>query len=615
MVEGYQPYEYQPLPDNDYIRRLILEPGTGDDALIGRLEVIELADANELHPFEAISYAWGKKGRDQTIITDGKRMFITANLRDALRQSRYPDRCRALWADSICIDQKNEQEKGHQVGLMGRIYKTSSCTLVCLGLNAKDQKDARAIASLIADVEAMMDRVFDNPEFSWEWDAFPFPQEDNPLLTDDRWESWEQLVRCPWFRRGWVVQEAALGPEGLMLWAGVQIRWMRVLRVFHWLDGRAKHLMPTLTYWAISPILSQTYALQCSKEAKTFLPEYSAMRIEAMPLLGTLQSARLLDVSDRKDRIYAFMALPTSDGAMPALQPDYRDNTSHLDVYREFAIKYLDKNSNLDLLTFVEHKGEDDEAEETEETGSFPSWVPRWDHGRDVVGWFDPNHRKMHSDASEFTLLHGNGILQVKAIVFDAVKYVSETIKHTPPASQAVEQVVSLWRHVAPHSNKYPGPHQDHLALAFLDAICRGRYDGDWEEWWQSQKAFAQLLQADRPDCPMDIYTANRNTQRLSIYLADRSRNRRFILLGRGYQGLASEATHEGDVCAIIFGTRLPLILREVAGKDGHYTVVGAAYIQSKVHEDDGMPWRLGQYEDCEDWTEWDLPIQDILLC
>lgn len=611
VVESHQPYEYQPLPDGDYVRRLILEPGTDDDPLVGRLEVIEATHAKDSRPFEAISYAWGTGGRNQPITIDGKRMPITTTLSDALRQTRYPDRSRSLWADSICIDQGKDEEKGHQVALMGRIYKTSSCTLICLGLDAEDQEDAYDAAALIDDVNEMMDRVFADPKFSWDWNAFPFPQADNPLRIDDRWKSWTRLVKCPWFKRGWVVQEAALGPAGLVLWAGVEIPWISVLRCDYWLRSRAYHLMPTLTPRRVSEILSRTYAFQRSTEAKTFLRKQISRRLDALSLLQILDFARSTDVSNRKDRIYAFMALPTSDGAMPALQPDYGRNTSHLDVYRDFAIKYLNQNSNLDLLSLVEHERE---SEEDEEGSSFPSWIPRWDRGGNVQTWFDEVYRKMHTDAPDFALENGNAVLRVKGIVFDSVRYVSDTIKDTSQASEAVEQVVSLWRHVAPLSTKYPGPHQPRLALAFLVAICRARYDGDREEWRRSRKAFSQLLQADHPDCPMDTYTRDSNSQRFSIFVANHLYTRRLVLLGRGYYGLASTVTREGDVCAIIFGTLLPFILREVAGKKGHYTVVGAAHIQSKLYDEDGIPYRLGAVEDSDDLTEWDLPTQDIFL-
>lgn len=46
------------------------------------------------------------------------------------------------------------------------------------------------------------------------------------------------------FKRGWVVREAALGPDAYLLWAGVESRWLGVIRAECWLRRRAMYLMP-----------------------------------------------------------------------------------------------------------------------------------------------------------------------------------------------------------------------------------------------------------------------------------------------------------------------------------------------------------------------------------
>lgn len=56
--------------------------------------------------------------------------------------------------------------------------------------------------------------------------------------------------------------------------------------------------------------------------------------IEPQSALEILDSARELRLTDPRDRIYAFMALAAEDKAMPAVQPDYKKDVSHLDVSR-----------------------------------------------------------------------------------------------------------------------------------------------------------------------------------------------------------------------------------------------------------------------------------------
>lgn len=612
-------YKYKPLPSGDHIRRLILDPGRDDDPLVGRLEAIELACADERYPFEAISYVWGPDVKDQTMTVEGKTLAITKNLADALRQTRRTTEPRAVWADSVCINQEDDGEKGQQVALMGRIYETSSCTLICLGpgRHPGDQQAARDVAALVTDVEEMMDQVFQDPEFSWDWESFPRARADDALVSDSRWECWVELVGQPWFDRGWVVQETALGREGLVLWAGVEMTWLSLLRVYFWLGTRALHLKPGLINWTLPNGHSYMYQYWRPKEARAFYSAHAQEGLKPLSTLEVLDSARVLEVRDPRDRIYAFMNMPTSDEAMQALrlQPDYTESKSGLDVYREFAIKYLEATSDLDLLLHVEH-----DQDEDVELSSFPSWIPRWDCRWCSQRLFDPTFRKItppNSVASDvtFTILDGGAALRVRAIVFDSVKYVSKPINGGQVPEAAVEEVVSLWREVVPQSTRHPGPHQTRLALAFLEALCCGSYSGEYEEFVQSRAAFAQLLLSHQPHVSMDTITRDENARRISTFVAVMSEYQRFVVLGRGYYGMAPNITREDDVCAIIFGTRLPFILRKLAGKNDHYMVLGTAYVQSKEYDRCGAPIPLGRSKDCEDWRDWDLPFEDIILC
>jgi hypothetical protein len=68
--------------------------------------------------YEAISYCWGDP-KDKSIVTcNGHTLPVPRNLEVALRNMRYQDKPRVLWADAICIDQSNRAEMASQVQLM-----------------------------------------------------------------------------------------------------------------------------------------------------------------------------------------------------------------------------------------------------------------------------------------------------------------------------------------------------------------------------------------------------------------------------------------------------------------------------------------------------------------
>lgn len=186
--------------------------------------------------------------------------------------------------------------------------------------------------ALIKYVDEMIFRVFSNPENVKSWDIFPCPQPQDPLLSDQRWQSWNILLEQPWFGRGWVVQEVALSIEASLLLDDQEIPWLSLLRVNRWLDSRSVDLIGINrgTDVGIDCILcklqSRIYALRWPEEAIAFYPRPGRGQISSymsMTTLEVLDYARSLQVKNPKDRIHAFMAYPSSEATMPALQPRY----------------------------------------------------------------------------------------------------------------------------------------------------------------------------------------------------------------------------------------------------------------------------------------------------
>lgn len=99
------------------------------------------------HPiYEALSYAWGDPKIQATLQIEGACLKVTTNLELALRYLRLPDQPRTIWADAICIDQSNIEERNQQVGLMKDIY--SSCTVDLVWIGESDWSTQRAIDTI-----------------------------------------------------------------------------------------------------------------------------------------------------------------------------------------------------------------------------------------------------------------------------------------------------------------------------------------------------------------------------------------------------------------------------------------------------------------------------------
>jgi hypothetical protein len=121
---------YKKLTGERKIRLVTLRPGKVSDPITCDLTPVDLDMSLK---YDALSYEW-KKDKGLTNITCGSTsLSVTRNLAVALRALRNPASPKLLWADAICINQKDEKEKSKQIPLMRDIYATAKSVLIWLG--------------------------------------------------------------------------------------------------------------------------------------------------------------------------------------------------------------------------------------------------------------------------------------------------------------------------------------------------------------------------------------------------------------------------------------------------------------------------------------------------
>ena len=214
---------YFPLqPASDHIRLVRLRCGQFDDPI--QLELMQgpLHHFTERPGYEALSYTWGDLLNTRTVMLKDQPFQVTQNLEAALRSLRYrpfhdaANNDRILWIDSICINQKDIQERNLQVRRMLDIYKSALRVTVWLGEGDQDSDKAMTFINkylgLLSNQESFS-KVVEN-ELS------------KPMQLQDEWLALAQgiLIR-PWWSRVWVVQEVAVAKEVIVACGSYTIPW------------------------------------------------------------------------------------------------------------------------------------------------------------------------------------------------------------------------------------------------------------------------------------------------------------------------------------------------------------------------------------------------------
>ncbi|KAF2028418.1 hypothetical protein EK21DRAFT_101877 [Setomelanomma holmii] len=318
-------YKYDVLPQTDVIRYLTLHAGSGDDLLRCTLHTAPMAETD----YEAVSYVWGSDKRDQEIECDGRTLGLTTNLFHVLKRVRLPDASRSIWADLICIDQDNLDEKSHQVAIMGTIYRHASRVLIHMGID--DKGHGEQVCSLLADVVPIINAI--RASIPEGWNTFPHPGPDDTILTDARWDSLRMLLDVTWFSRGWVVREAGFAQHGHVYWGSAEFSWDSLMMTCNWLYKRGVKALYAKSLDSRIPLAHlEVYEDRNSAYAKLFTTETTWVD---QSLLGYLSLTRPLNLKDPRDRIYAFLELVDNQEQQIQIRPNYKDD--FLDVYRDFA--------------------------------------------------------------------------------------------------------------------------------------------------------------------------------------------------------------------------------------------------------------------------------------
>ncbi|GKT55985.1 heterokaryon incompatibility protein [Colletotrichum tofieldiae] len=129
------PIPYTPLKDAE-VRLVNLHPGDSSSPIILTTEIVPIASAD----YTALSYVWGDASQTVPIHIDNHVFQATKNLYSDLEHIRLflkPSSSKVilLWIDAVSINQRDLDERSHQVSQMREIYTSADLVLTWLGLD------------------------------------------------------------------------------------------------------------------------------------------------------------------------------------------------------------------------------------------------------------------------------------------------------------------------------------------------------------------------------------------------------------------------------------------------------------------------------------------------
>lgn len=353
------PYTYEPLPEGDFIRLMHLQPALVVDAPLRFTFAIGHIDSL-VAQYEAISYTWGEPRLDLPLHIDDTCTMVTRNLDKALRRLRLPTTSRILWADAVCINQKDDQEKSRQIPLMTRLFRSASRVLAWLDGGDEEERGMQALNSLSRRSV---------PTF--------FESQEN-IEPSDR-KTIGKFIGLAWFTRLWIVQEGVMNADVVLICQSSKLSWLRFTTA---LSICANHYRSILDQ-GLDILLHVIKLWKCHNTTiETPLEMHQSRQLGIVKLVDMFLP---YGCTDPRDRIFALYnvavdvratALRKREGRISPWSADYvnyMDVDYSLDVrqvYHTFAVACISGGSDVDIFQAVLSRTTFPSSED------WPSWVP-----------------------------------------------------------------------------------------------------------------------------------------------------------------------------------------------------------------------------------------------
>jgi hypothetical protein len=542
------------------IRILHILPAEDGLPLSCILETVSL-DANP--SYEALSYHWGDPNICKPIIVNNENdsrsctLEVTVSLERAMHNLRSRTTSRAMWIDAICIDQEDYDEKSQQVPLMRRIYASAWKVIVWLGVFDRDLQVALDHVRMLSSLTSS---------------SFKSMQESLETYNFTTHKQLSVLIRNPWWHRSWIIQEMAVGKAPLFLCGTTYVSWWSFCRAadkLECMDPPMKRFLNTKAYTNIwqGPYLDFTSGVTKLRHVRDGYQKY-----QWLPLLWLLYTTRGCQSSDPRDVIWSLHGL-LSVRIQSFITPDYEGKSLN-DASQETCIATIAESGTLDILSISSNR-------DSMFPYAGPSWTPKFvDYSffnspapLEVPVFGGPFNA---SRSTTSTVRSVPGLIGLKGFVVDKIKktiehdFIHKEREHWAKLSSSFKSKISG---IAPDIRQLLNQNEPIWRLLIANIDDTGRYPAseDYGERW------AIIIAPEPRNVSLNEINKRRSFiwpyhSRFSMTTVGRS----LFIAESGFLVLTDCRVRKGDIVVILYGGRLPYILRDFGGM---YVFMGEAYV------------------------------------
>ncbi|KAI6903423.1 hypothetical protein KC334_g7185 [Hortaea werneckii] len=568
--------------------------------------------------FLALSYAWAQDSQQRHVSVNGESTEVTGNLNSGLEAIEASPIIRdvyKVWADAICIDQGNVQERNREVARMRDVYRASANIMIWLG-EASDESDLAF--DFICGVAHAWGRGLR--------EAQTYLRSTVPRKGVQLFRALTRLISRSYWGRTWIIQEVACGnADTLVLCGRKSTVWSDFLLTYSSFRPY-RHTQPSYLSRIFQDVLQEADARvrDSYREHVRYWEWEKCDQLQSMQEQMASQACcnttlllhrvRRVECALPQDKVYGILGL---------LEKDIRSNIvvdytlPFTSVYRMFARAYAETPDGLKILL---ESGQEEDLEL--ENAGMPSWVPdlRYEQ-RHYRGNDEPEYNAHSGTQSHLKWSEDSKVLYAEGIIFDTIDGVSGRLSNsfdqvpndlvpstcqTPVYGDSTALRENFWRALVGNrdlTGNTPDerfssilhlaifdPNFQPLKIAKNDTMAGHAFDlhhfllnnsaftfagRPLKEYFSSRVSLAEATD------PSWGHTDPGSAAR--PYIAAVRRCREFLYARRlattvgGYMAVLPFKARAGDRVAVFLGCSCPILLRSTAKG---YKVVSACYVQ-----------------------------------